>query len=568
MIAKHLLQVVLSTAYAKLRHSNLSLPRPPLDGPAAISWLDALVTSRHVKTLFFLYLSILLLPFDTAVIVLLWLWSRVTDYGSIGPQKTLPAAQRKTVLITSVGTAQGLTLARLFHRAGHRVIGADTEPLSIGAVSQAVHKHYALARPPASTALPLPKNAADNKYIGGLLRIVRAEGADLCISASDNAHMALHDALACDAVESQTFCKAVRSGVDDARTLGDRALFMDLAHRLRLPVPDFAVVRSREQLVETVEERRGQLGPGLDDHHDRPLRRYLVKPLGVDDDGSGGQQPLLLPRPTRDETETQVAQLPLPLPLSTMEEKAGQNTPAVLVQEFVPGHEYCSHAVVIRGQVRAFAACPSSDVMTHYTLLPTGSAHHAEMLAFTRRQREGDGDGDGGHHDRRRLLLLLPADDHDHDPDPSLELCAVECSSPRAHTAAVLFSHTPALVDEYLWLLGEDAPPARAAPLTPSHRRYYWAGQDLFDLVLRPWLSLARVTTNDQLAAQLDEGWASARLFASRVASWKDATLEPWDPLPAWWLYHVFWPARFIRLWRDGQRWSRVNVGTGRVYKA
>ncbi|KAK0713463.1 hypothetical protein B0T26DRAFT_650928 [Lasiosphaeria miniovina] len=519
-----------------------------------MSWLDALVTSRHVKTLFFLHLSIVLLPFDTAVIVLLWLWSRVTGYGSIGPQKTLPAAQRKTVLITSVGTTQGLTLARLFHRAGHRVIGADTEPLSVGAVSQAVHRHYALARPPANT--PLPKNAADSKYIGGLLRIVRAEGVDLCISASDDAHMALHDALACDVIRSQTFCKAVHSGVDGACTLGDRALFMDLAHRLRLPVPDFAVVRSREQLVETVEERGGQHGPGLDDH-DRPPRQYLVKPLGVDDDGGGGQQPLLLPRPTRDETKTQVAQLPLPLPLSAMGERAGHNTPAVLVQEFVPGHEYCSHAVVIRGQVRAFAACPSSstsDVMTHYTLLPTGSAHHAKMLAFTRRVAAHFGERFSGHlgFDFRSRLFLGPDKLH-----------------PRAHTAAVLFSHTPALVDEYLsLLLSEDAPPVPSAPLTPSHRRYYWMGQDLFDLVLRPWLSLARVTTNGQLAAQLDEGWASARLFASHVASWKDATLEPWDPLPAWWLYHVFWPARFIRLWRDGQRWSRVNVSTGRVYKA
>jgi catechol O-methyltransferase len=44
---------------------------------------------------------------------------------------------------------------------------------------------------------------------------------------------------------------------------------------------------------------------------------------------------------------------------------------------------------------------------------------------------------------------------------------------------------------------------------------------------------------------------------------------EVWDPLPFWWLYHVYWPAVFWgRACGGGSgRWSRVNVSTGKVFE-
>jgi len=42
-----------------------------------------------------------------------------------------------------------------------------------------------------------------------------------------------------------------------------------------------------------------------------------------------------------------------------------------LLQEFIPGAEFCTHALVVWGRVRAFVACPSNELLMHYkALLP------------------------------------------------------------------------------------------------------------------------------------------------------------------------------------------------------
>ena len=79
---------------------------------------------RHrLKNLALLTLSLVLLPIDTIAVLVIDLWSRFTVKRHTND--AIPNSLRKTVLVTGVSMAKGLSLARLFHRAGHRVIGAD-----------------------------------------------------------------------------------------------------------------------------------------------------------------------------------------------------------------------------------------------------------------------------------------------------------------------------------------------------------------------------------------------------------------------------------------------------------
>jgi catechol O-methyltransferase len=84
-------------------------------------------------------------------------------------------------------------------------------------------------------------------------------------------------------------------------------------------------------------------------------------------------------------------------------------------------------------------------------------------------------------------------------PDRGVTLYPIECN-PRAHTAVVLFSETPEVVDGYMSVLEECNSRPRAGncdgTLSPQrvYRRrpadYYCVGHDLLMLVLLPALSL------------------------------------------------------------------------------
>ncbi|KAK3374829.1 hypothetical protein B0H63DRAFT_399952, partial [Podospora didyma] len=440
-----------------------------------------------------------------------------------------------TVLATSIGMAKGLTIARLFHRTGYRVIGADTKMLSPGAVSTAVHRYYRLPNP--SDTEP-PGGTRNKQYVSTLLDIVQAENVNLWISVSD-VHSPLQDAIAKEKIEAQTSAKAIQSGVEETRTLHDKGSFMELCKRLGLSVPDHWVAQTQEEAATFV--NKAPQG-----------RQYLAKPTGVDNPARfDSSRPLLLPQPTEAETASAISRLHF----------EQDNKSSLLLQEFIPGGEFCTHALVIQGRVRAFVACPSNDLLMHYTALHHESQLSQKMLAFTTRVAEHFGDGFSGHLSFDFMAATRRSEDEDNAP-----IYAIECN-PRVHTAVVLFSQMPGLVGEYLSLTtAPDADPTgNPPPLRPdlsSHQHYYWIGQDLFEhvypIVCRLWGGNFSLRQCRSLAGG----------FFHHVLSWKDGTFEAWDPLPWWWVYRVFWPAQFVWLTISGQRWSRMNVSAGRVYEA
>src|SRR5687768_3439584 len=125
---------------------------------------------HFLKNLALLIISLLLLPLDTAIFVALDLCTRIKTqiYGDNGLIKNIPSEHRKTILVTGVNMTKGVVLARLFHRAGHRVIAADTNHLAPGRFSRAVNKFHVLPRSDHAAS-------SDDPYIKRLVSMVQDE---------------------------------------------------------------------------------------------------------------------------------------------------------------------------------------------------------------------------------------------------------------------------------------------------------------------------------------------------------------------------------------------------------
>ncbi|OAG42594.1 hypothetical protein AYO21_03179 [Fonsecaea monophora] len=523
-----------------------------------------------------LILSLVFLPLDTLILLV----SLVV--GKVFPSKVISNREaarhrdasftRRKVLVTGVGMSKGLALARLFYEAGHDVIGADFEPdgaWACGRVSSALGKFYRLEKPDAK--------AGAAPYIQTLLDVVTKEKVELWISCSGVAS-AVEDGMAKEVVEARTACKAVQFDVQTTQTLHEKHSFM--AHTrdvVGLTVPETHEVASREAVLDVL---RAAAPHG---------RKYIMKTIGVDDAVRGDLT--LLPKKYERETVEHLARLNI-----------SKAAPWIL-QEFIQGREYCTHALVMAGKVKAFVACPSAELLMHYQALPAESPLSRAMLAFTRKYAASGGRGFTGH----LSFDFMVREDQDGGKDGKgnvdprdIVLYPIECN-PRAHTAVVLFNGrtgtsistaATAMVQAYLSIfedvdhhhLNRTADSGIDIVHPVAQEKYFWTGHDLVTLVLLPTLSLffalfsglasvslprsrAPSSTGIGIRASITHLTQNYTLFLHRLLTWRDGTYEPWDPLPWWWLYHVYWPVRFWACLRDGRKWSRINVSTAKMFE-
>ena len=481
---------------------------------------------HFAKNFFLLCLSLVILPFSTAAVAAAFILGK--PGSSLGSDVVL-SADPKTVLVTGVSMAKGLATARLLYRQGHRVIGADCNSLSPGRVSRAIDSFYVLPRP----AHTVEDIALQDAYIRRLSAIIEAEGVHLWISVSD-VTAAIQDAQVKEIIEKRTRARAIQLDQDTVEILHDKARFIELARSLRLTVPDTQVVSTSQSLVEFLTKRGGLwLRPGG--------MRYLVKPIAVDDIARFDMP--ILPLASEKDTFARIALIPF------------RQDASFIVQEFIQGQEFCSHALVVRGRVRAFVACPSGDVLMHYTALPQNSALSKKMLAFTKTVVDSGGPAWTGH---ISFDFLVKSENICDKEQESIDIFPIECN-PRVHTAVLLFNETPGLVDEYLSVLGSASNP-ESSPLHPKgQEQYYWVGQEFVEQVAVPLYELVHG------GMSLGKFCQSIGTFFQRVIRWKDGTFEAWDPWPWWWLYHVQWPAQFVKFLFKG-RWQKLNVSTGKVF--
>ena len=427
--------------------------------------------------------------------------------------------------------SKGLALARMFYLAGHDVIGADFEPHRVpvcGRVSMALKKFY---------ALPMPnEHEGSLHYIHELLNVVRRERVDLWVSCS-SVTSAVDDGKAKEVIERRSDCKAIQFDTKTTATLHEKHSFIQRTTSLGLPAPETYDVTTRNAVLQL-------LG-------DKPKKKYIMKTVGIDDAVRGDTT--ILPRRTVSETYSHLARMPI-----------SKDKPWVL-QQYIQGEEYCTHALVIGGKVKAFVACPSLELLMHYEALPSASALSRAMLRFTQEFVARSGEEMTGH-----LSFDFMVEETLTEKGLQKSLYPIECN-PRPHTAVVLFDPCGLQMSaKYLDALrsnSKDTANGRASNghsvevLMPQRpEKYYWVGHDLVELVLLPALQV--MLRKLSIAAFL----SSCYVFLEHIVLWKDGTFELWDPSPWWWLYHVYWPGQFLACILRGRKWSRVNVSTTKMF--
>lgn len=212
------------------------------------------------------------------------------------------------------------------------------------------------------------------------------------------------------------------------------------------------------------------------------------------------------------------------------------------------------------------------------------------MLNFTKTFAERYGDGFTGH-----LSFDFLVDDRDVDGATEPEdvvLYPIECN-PRAHTAVCLFEGTAKeMVEAYLCACATSTAREKngaqngnanghgntnGLSLSPSwdqivypnfpDKKYYWIGHDLVEFVILPFLRLVTLQQpSSKSSSNLSTLLSGIKTFSEHVLFWSDGTYEVWDPMPIWWLYHVFWPVQFVNSAVQGSKWSRVNVSTTKMF--
>ena len=440
----------------------------------------------------------------------------------------------RTILVTGVGMTKGLMLARTFYLAGHNVIGADFETYGIpscGRYSKALRKFYALPKP----------NQTDGAtyYIQNLLQVVRRENVDIWVSCSGVAS-AVEDGQAKELLERSTNCKCIQLDVTTTQTLHEKHTFISQTARLGLPVPETHNVTSRAAVHRVL--------------HDSPRskKRYIMKSVGMDDATRGDMT--VLPRRTLSETYNHLSTIPI-----------SDSKPWVLQQYIPGGKEYCTHALVVSNRVSAFVACPSLELLMHYEALPPDSALSRAMLRFTQ-EFVGRYPGSMTGH----VSFDFLCEERVSEKGVEKVLVPIECN-PRAHTAVALFQgREKEMAEAYLDVLrpqlnghvgDDDVASSSREPVTPLNpAKYYWIGNDIITLLLRPLLLL--LLRRISLAAYMQ----GCKEFLEHLLLWKDGTYELWDPLPFWWLYHIYWPGHFLACILQGRKWSRVNVSTLKMF--
>lgn len=438
------------------------------------------------------------------------------------------AFRPRVILVTGVGMSKGLAIARAFYREGHTVIGADFEPFGVpvsGRFSRSLKRFYRLAKP--TTALD-----GSNSYVEGLLHVINTHNVELWVSCSGVAS-AMDDAKAAEAVEMHSGCKAIQFGATVTETLHEKHTFIQQAKKFGLNVPETHVITSVDAGMARLHGEKVQHG-----------MKFIMKSIGLDDTIRADMT--LLPRNSPEKTKLFLNKL-----------RPSGSRPFVL-QQFINGPEYCTHAIVIRGRVAAFTACPSAELLMHYKALDPLSNLSVAMQKYTEVYAKRLGDVTG------HFSIDFMLDQDKMEPDLSKGLYPIECN-PRAHTAVLLFEHdSKRMVEAYLRVLEGDEESKNGSlsiVLPLNNTGYYWVGHDI---VTRGLVPLFPAWRSKEAFLDMTTKWKE---LALHVTSWKDGTYEIWDPWPFWWLYCVYWPGMFLSAMVTKSWWSRANVSTTKMFR-
>ncbi len=433
----------------------------------------------RIKTAVTLALLILVLPLNLALTAIALL--RATIFQPF--QTRTVAASPQTILISGGKMTKALQLARSFHRSGHRVILAETSKywLTGHRYSWAVDRFY---------TLPNPQTA---EYAEALLAIVKTEGVDVYVPVCSPV-ASYYDAKVQDVLSPH--CTVMHVDVEMLERLDDKYTFATDAQALGLRVPKSYRITDPQQVI--------------DFDFSGEQRKYIIKSIPYD---SVRRLDLTkLPCDTPEETAAFVKSLPI-----------SERKPWVM-QEFIPGQEFCTHSTVRNGHLQLHCCCESSAFQVNYQHIDRPDIENwirtfAGSLKLT----------------GQVSLDFMQADDDG-------EVYAIECN-PRTHSAITMFYNHPDVAKAYLQ---EDAIEPTVQPLATS-RPTYWLYHEVWRLVTHLY------SPQDVLERM------------KIIVQGKDAIFDWNDPLPFLMVHHWQIPLLLLGNLQKPKQWIRIDFNIGKL---
>ncbi len=436
----------------------------------------------YAKTIGALAALLVALPFNLLVVLAASLFRIMVSLGDPRLGRMV-AADPKTVLVSGGKMTKALQLARSFHYAGHRVILIEGSRywLTGHRFSRAVDRFE---------TVPEPDSPG---FAEALLAIVKREKVDVYVpvcspvaSYYDSQAMAL----------LSPHCEVIHVGPDKIELLDDKYQFAKASESMHLLAPRSYRITDPEQ-IETFDFS----------NETRPL---ILKSINYD---SVRRLDLTrLPCATLDETMAFVRSLPI-----------SEDNPWVM-QEFIPGREYCTHGTIRSGELRVHCCCRSSAFQINYE-----HVDRPEIEAWVKRFAGG-------------LELTGQASFDFIEADDDGRTYAIECN-PRTHSAITMYYDHPRLADAYL------GNPLLIAPIQPlpSSRPTYWLYHELWRLMT----GLGSLQGTVQRLRTIIRG--------------KDAVFDWRDPLPFFMLHHWHIPLLLLRDLKQRRGWIRIDFNIGKL---
>jgi predicted ATP-grasp superfamily ATP-dependent carboligase len=278
--------------------------------------------------------------------------------------------------------------------------------------------------------------------------------------------------------------------------LDDKYEFATAAQALGLRVPKSYKITDPQQVID------------FDFTTER--RQYIIKSIPYD---SIRRLDLTkLPGNTSAETAAFVKSLPI-----------SEHKPWVM-QEFIPGQEYCTHSTVRAGHLQLHCCCESSAFQVNYQHVDRPDIEawirtFASSLKLT----------------GQVSLDFMQADDDG-------EIYAIECN-PRTHSAITMFYDRPDVAQAYLQL----EPLAQTVQPSATSRPTYWIYHEIWRLVTH----LYSIKLTHQRLKIIWQG--------------KDAIFDWDDPLPFLMVHHWQIPLLLIGNLQNPKEWIRIDFNIGKL---
>jgi predicted ATP-grasp superfamily ATP-dependent carboligase len=421
-------------------------------------------------------------PFNCIVVLSALVWNLISrPFRKPGVANPNP----KNIMLTGGKMTKALQLARSFHMAGHRVVLVETHKywLTGHRFSNAVDRFY---------TVPAPYKDPEG-YIQALLNIAKTENIDIYVPVCSPVQ-SYYDSLAKPVLSG--CCEVVHFDADVTKMLDDKFAFAEKARSLGLSVPKSFKITHPEQVI------------NFDFSNEK--RKYILKSIPYD---SVRRLNLTkLPCGTPEETAVFVKSLPI-----------GEEKPWIL-QEFIPGKEYCTHSTIRNGELRLHCCCESSAFQVNYE-----NVDKPEILQWI------------SHFVKEQKLTGQASFDFIQAEDETVY--AIECN-PRTHSAITMFYNHPGVADAYLG--GTDVAYTYPLEPLPDSKPTYWLYHELWRLTgIRSWQQL--------------------QTWFKNILRGKDAIFELNDPLPFLMVHHWQIPLLLLDNLRRLKGWLRIDFNIGKL---